>query len=151
MSGPYRLISTDDPCRTLGQGEVRNFATMIDATNAFAKTTEPCKTVIYDDGCTARELNDREQWLLEHVCKMLGYHVGEVAPGRGRQRVRRGRRRRPPHRGAHRWRRAPPPGQFDEHLPLPPFRLSTRSDTGEGGRWLLERLGVTTSGRTHLA
>jgi hypothetical protein len=75
---PYRLITTDDPCKTLGQGEVRYFATMLDAANAFAKATESYKTVIYDDGCTARELNRNEQRLLENVCTMLGYDVGQV-------------------------------------------------------------------------
>lgn len=73
-----RLITTDDPCRTLAQGEVRYFAAMIDAANAFVKATEPYKTVIYDDGCTARELNRDEQRLLENVCSMLGYDVEEV-------------------------------------------------------------------------
>ena len=79
MTGsPYRLIVTDDPCKTLGQGEVRYFGSMIDAANAFAKATEPYKTVIYDDGCTARELNRNEQRLLENVCAKLGYDVGAV-------------------------------------------------------------------------
>jgi hypothetical protein len=75
---PYRLITTDDPCKTLAQGEVRYFATLIDAANAFAKTPEPYKQIVYDDGCTARELNADEQRLLENVCAMLGYDVEEV-------------------------------------------------------------------------
>ena len=79
MAGsPYRLIVTDDPCKTLGQGEVRYFGSMLDAANAFAKATEPYKTVISDDGCEARELNRNEQRLLENVCAKLGYHVAEV-------------------------------------------------------------------------
>ena len=79
MTGsPYRLIVTDDPCKTLAQGDVRYFGSMLDAANAFAKATEPFKTVIYDDGCVARELNAREQRLLEHVCAKLGYDVGAV-------------------------------------------------------------------------
>lgn len=57
----------------LAQGEVRYFAPMIDAANAFAKATEPFKNVIYDDGCTACHLNGDEQRLLENVCTMLGY------------------------------------------------------------------------------
>jgi hypothetical protein len=60
----------------LAQGEVRHFASMIDAANAFAKATEPFKNVIYDDGCTARHLNRDEQRLLESVCRVLGYEVG---------------------------------------------------------------------------
>jgi hypothetical protein len=79
MSGPYRLITTDDPCKTLGQGEVRYFAAMIDAANAFVKATEPFKTVIYDDGCTARDLNRDEERLLENVCAKLGYAVEDAA------------------------------------------------------------------------
>jgi hypothetical protein len=67
---PYRLITTHD--------EVRYFGSMIDAANAFAKAMEPYKTVIYDDGCTARELNRNEQRLLENVCAKLGYDVAEV-------------------------------------------------------------------------
>jgi hypothetical protein len=74
----YRLIVSDDGCKTLAQGEVRHFASMLDAANAFAKATEPFKTVIFDDGCTARHLNGDEQRLLENVCNMLGYDVGEV-------------------------------------------------------------------------
>ncbi len=31
--------------------------------------------MIYDDGCTARELNRNEQWMLESVCGMLGLDV----------------------------------------------------------------------------
>jgi hypothetical protein len=57
MNGPYRLITTDDPCKTLAQGELRYFARIIDAANAFAKADEPWKTVNYDDGREARELN----------------------------------------------------------------------------------------------
>ena len=75
---PYRLITTDDPCKTLGQGEVRHFARILDAANALVKAPEPFKTVIYDDGCTARELNRDEQWMLESVCRILGYDVEET-------------------------------------------------------------------------
>ena len=75
---PYRLITSDDSCKTLAQGDVRYFASMIEAANAFAKATEPLKNVIYDDGCEARHLNADEQRLLENVCNMLGYDVDEV-------------------------------------------------------------------------
>ncbi len=74
-ASPYRLIVTDDPCKTLGQGEVRYFARIIDAANAFAKAEEPFKTVIYDDGCEARELNRDESWMVETVCGILGFDV----------------------------------------------------------------------------
>ena len=75
----YRLITTDDPCRTLGEGEVRYFASMIEAANAFVKVAEPFKTIIYDDGCQARELNRNEQRLLENVCAKLGYDLEDLA------------------------------------------------------------------------
>jgi hypothetical protein len=75
---PYRLIVTNSACKTLAQGEVRHFARIIDAANAFVKAPDPFKTVIYDDGCTARELNRDEQWMLESVCRILGYDVEEV-------------------------------------------------------------------------
>lgn len=78
MSGPYRLITSDDPCKTLAQGEVRHFARIIDAANAFAKTPEPYKQIIFDDGCTARHLNRGEQWMVESVCRFLGYDVEQV-------------------------------------------------------------------------
>ena len=75
---PYRLIVTDDPCKTLGLGDVRYLGSMLAAANAFAKATEPYKTVIFDDGCCARELNRDEQRLLENVCAKLGLDVAEV-------------------------------------------------------------------------
>jgi hypothetical protein len=77
-SHPYRLITTDDPAKTLGQGEVRYFASMLDAANAFVKDPSPFKTVVYDERCRARHLIDREERQLEQVCAMLGYEVGEV-------------------------------------------------------------------------
>jgi hypothetical protein len=61
---PYRLIVTDDPCKTLGQGEVRYFGSMIEAANAFMKCEQPYKTILYDDGCRARELTRDESRLL---------------------------------------------------------------------------------------
>jgi hypothetical protein len=43
---------------------------------------EPFKTIIYDDGCHARELNRNEQRLLENVCAKLGYDLEDLAiPG----------------------------------------------------------------------
>ena len=74
---PYRLIVSDDPCRTLAQGEVRYFPTMLRAANVFVKAAEPFKQIIYDDGCEARELNRSEQWMLETVCRIFGYDVEE--------------------------------------------------------------------------
>jgi hypothetical protein len=79
MTGsPYRLIVTDDPDRTFGEGDMRYFGSMLDAANAFVKATEPYKVIVFDDGCVARELNGREQGLLEAVCDMLGYDLGAV-------------------------------------------------------------------------
>jgi hypothetical protein len=77
-SHPYRLITTDDPCKTLGQGEVRYFASMLDAANAFLKCEEPYKAIVFDDGCRARHLTGDENRLLENVAAKLGYEVGEV-------------------------------------------------------------------------
>jgi len=56
---PYRLIVTHDPDQTFGQGEMRYYQSLIEATNAFVKAREPFKTVIFDDGHEARELNNR--------------------------------------------------------------------------------------------
>jgi hypothetical protein len=74
---PYRLITSDDPCKTLGQGEVRHFERLIDACVAFVKSPEPYKQILYDDGCLARELTRSEQWILESVCGFHGYDVEE--------------------------------------------------------------------------
>ena len=57
---------------------MRYFASMIEAANAFAKIAAPFKTIVYDDGCHARELDRREQRLLENVCAKLGYDVEEI-------------------------------------------------------------------------
>ena len=51
---------------------------MLDAANAFAKASEPYRQVIYDNGHEARELNEQEQRMLEHVCQLLGLEVEEV-------------------------------------------------------------------------
>ena len=75
---PYRLIVTDDPCKTLGQSEVRYFGSMLDAANAFVKAAEPFKTVVYDDGCQVRHLNGDELRLLENVCNKLGHDLEAV-------------------------------------------------------------------------
>lgn len=77
-SHPYRLIVTDDPAKTLGQGDVTYHATMLEAANAFVKDSSPFKTVVYDDGCRARHLYAREERMLEQVCSMLGYELDEV-------------------------------------------------------------------------
>jgi hypothetical protein len=82
VPGPFRLISTDDPDRTLGEavdvGNVRYFPTIIDAANAFAKSEAPFKRVVYDDGHQARDLTADEERLVENVCTKLGLEVGEV-------------------------------------------------------------------------
>ena len=75
---PYKLITTRDPNQTLGEGKISHYPTLLAAANAFAKSPEPYKQVIYDDGREARELNTREQGLLGRVCKMLGYELDEV-------------------------------------------------------------------------
>lgn len=79
MARPYKLIVTTNPEQTLGEGEIRHFPTMLTAANAFANDTAPYKQIIYDDGCTARELNAREQEMLENVCGILGYDVLDTA------------------------------------------------------------------------
>ena len=82
MPGPYRLLTTGDPGRTLGEavdaGDVTYHATILDAANAFAKSEAAFKAVLFDDGCEARELTDDEDRLLTNVCAHLGYDVHEV-------------------------------------------------------------------------
>jgi hypothetical protein len=75
---PYRLITTDDPTRTLGQGEVRYFATLVQAANAFVNAPAPFRQIVYDDGCTARELDANEELFLEMVCNLLGHDLEAV-------------------------------------------------------------------------
>lgn len=75
---PFKLITTTDPDQTLGEGEIRHYPTLLLAANAFATSTAPYKTVIYDDGCTARDLTPQEQQMLETVCGILGYDVEPV-------------------------------------------------------------------------
>ncbi len=69
---------TDDPNLTLGEGKIRHFPTMLAVANAFANAPEPFKQVIYDDGQEARELDQREQRMLEAVRQMLGYDLKEI-------------------------------------------------------------------------
>jgi len=76
---PYRLITTDDPTRTLGKGDVRYFRTLVQAANAFVKAPAPFRQIIYDDGCEARELDDNEARFLKNVCELLGYDLEDVA------------------------------------------------------------------------
>jgi hypothetical protein len=75
-SKPYKLIETDDPTRTLGEGTMTHHATMLAAANAFAKSTAPCKTVVFDDGHMVRELNVHEE-RMHDVCELLGLEVVE--------------------------------------------------------------------------
>jgi hypothetical protein len=76
---PYRLLVTDDPTLTLGECEVASYhSTMLGAANAFVKSGSPYKQIVWDDGHHARELDSREQQLLEHVCDKLGHDLGEV-------------------------------------------------------------------------
>ena len=44
---PCRLITTDDPTRTLGQGEVRYFRTLVRAANAFVNAPAPFRQIVY--------------------------------------------------------------------------------------------------------
>ena len=74
----YRLIATDDPTRTLRQGDVRHFRTLVHAAHAFVNAPAPFRQIVYDDGCTARELDPHEQLFLEMVCNLLGHDLEAV-------------------------------------------------------------------------
>lgn len=77
---PWKLITTDDPSRTLGEGTILHYPTLEAAADAFVKVGETLfATVIYDDGCVARELTDDEQRLLEHLADMLELDVEDVS------------------------------------------------------------------------
>jgi hypothetical protein len=75
---PYRLITTDDQTRTLRDGQVSYYTNLLAAANAFVKSPAPYKTIIYDDGCIARELDDNEQANLTAVCELLGYELADA-------------------------------------------------------------------------
>ena len=79
MGRNYRLIVTDDPELTLGESQVvSEHETMLEAANAFVKHESRYRQIVWDDGAHARELDSREQGLLEHVCNKLGYDVEEI-------------------------------------------------------------------------
>jgi hypothetical protein len=75
---PYKLIVTDNPDQTLGEGRIRGYRTMLQAANAFVNDPAPYKQIIYDDGQDARELTPPENRLLQLVSGMLGYDVEET-------------------------------------------------------------------------
>jgi hypothetical protein len=74
-SRPYKLITTDDPDLTLAQGRKHHYPNALAMCNAFARSDAAYKACIYDDGCEARELNEREQRLLTRVCDLLGMDI----------------------------------------------------------------------------
>jgi hypothetical protein len=82
MAGDWRLLTTTDPDRTFGDaveaGDVRDFPTLIEAANAFANSEALYKTVVFDDGCSARELTDDEERLLANVCAKLGLEIEDT-------------------------------------------------------------------------
>ena len=47
---PYRLIVTDDPCKTLAQGEVRYFASMLEAGNGISRRESSRELLPQPDG-----------------------------------------------------------------------------------------------------
>ena len=75
---PWKVIVTDDPDKTLGEGRIRHFRTLLAAANALANGDAPYQQVIYDDCNCARELAPREQRFVENVCGMLGFDVEPV-------------------------------------------------------------------------
>ncbi len=77
-SRPYKLVVTSDPNLTLGEGRIRHYPSLLAAANAFVKDPSAYKQIVYDDGHCARELDEREEALLERVCWMLGYELDEI-------------------------------------------------------------------------
>ena len=60
--------------RELTPGENAKVLGLLEQARA-AKALEPYKTVEFDDGCDARELNSDESRGLEDACARLGYTV----------------------------------------------------------------------------
>jgi hypothetical protein len=75
---PWRLITTDDTNLTLGEGEMSQYGTLVEAVNAFMRAEAAGKTILYDDGLEARELTPRESQFVADVCGLLGFDVVEV-------------------------------------------------------------------------
>ena len=75
---PYRLIVTDNPDQMLGKGQMTHFATCLEACNAFVKHPAQYKTIVYDNGHEARELDQREERMLAAVCEKLGLEIEDV-------------------------------------------------------------------------
>jgi hypothetical protein len=76
---PYKVITTDDPNLTLGEGRKRHYETLLAAANAFAKDPAQYKQILWDNGLDlVRELDEREQALLADVCEMLGLDVEPI-------------------------------------------------------------------------
>ena len=57
---------------------MRYFRTLVQAANAFVNAPAPFRQIVYDDGRTARDLNEDEQRFLENVCNMLGHDLEAV-------------------------------------------------------------------------
>lgn len=73
---PWKLITSDDPNLTLGEGRMRHYKTLIEAANALAKTPEPHCQIVYDNGYDEqRFLTAREQRFLDAVCDRLGVEL----------------------------------------------------------------------------
>ena len=77
-ANPWVVISTHNPDDELREGDSRRYATLLGAANAFAHCPKPYKTILRDDGRVARELDGREERMLEAVCSKLGLDIEEV-------------------------------------------------------------------------
>jgi hypothetical protein len=75
---PYVIITTTNPDVTLEQGVKRRYKTFIEACNGFAHSTAPYRTILHDDGCEVRELDQREEAMLERACELLGQETERI-------------------------------------------------------------------------
>jgi 5-methylcytosine-specific restriction endonuclease McrA len=77
----WKVITSDTPDKTLAEGTIRHYSSLVAAATALAKSTQPYGQIIRDTGHEARELNDRERAFVEHVCDQLGMDVSETVEG----------------------------------------------------------------------
>lgn len=64
----YAVVTTHDASLTLGEGDIRRFESILEASKALVHSTAPYCAIVYDDGHhEARELNDRETAVLDRV------------------------------------------------------------------------------------
>ncbi len=75
---PYTLVESDDASVTLGKGQLSDWPTIIAAAGALAQSKAQYRQIVYDDDVVVRWLNDREEKVVELICRLYGLEVEQV-------------------------------------------------------------------------